>query len=161
MNPSRLDECIQTTLAAYPPLAGRSAQLLTARDHHTPTPPGDWIDVTMLVTLITNPPQRHAETTHYGGLITHTHGPVPLGVRPVDAKKLIPCAKAAKNLPKGFRLEQASGELFWPIYPGCDEPLYSFDDGQQHCQVGAYSGRLVHTLEHPRAETPALAGVAN
>ena len=53
-------------MTAWEPVIGLEvhAQLLTASDHHTPTPPGDWIDVTMLVTLITNPPQRHACATH-------------------------------------------------------------------------------------------------
>jgi hypothetical protein len=72
-----------------------------------------------------------------------TTGPVPLGVQPIDAKRLIPSCKDAQALPPGFPLAMASGSLYWPVYPGAEEPFYVFSVDGEGFRVGAYSGRAL------------------
>lgn len=139
MNVERFDQSIEDAFQHYGPL-GVDVRLLSVRDTATPTPPGDWISVTVEVTPVVQHPMSHADTWHFGGVITVTSGPVPLGVRPIDRERLIGAAAAAKQLPLGFPLKEASGDLFWPLVPGVNEPAYHFTAGHVSIAVGAYSG---------------------
>ncbi len=117
-----------------------NVQLLSVTDKKTPTPPGDWYSVTLEVEPVTADPHPRADTWYYGGKTRHTSGPVTLGIRPINKDKLVGCCSAAKKLPPGFPLEEASGELSWPVLPSVNEPLYHFYHGDVSIAVGAYSG---------------------
>jgi hypothetical protein len=142
MNVESFDQDIDATFKNYGPL-GVSVHLLSVRDTATPTPPGDWISVTVAVAPVAPPFSYHADTWNYGGVISHTTGPLPLGVRFIDRTRLIGAVAAAKKLPPGFPLQQASGDLFWPLVPGVNEPAYHFTAGETSIAVGAYSGRVL------------------
>ena len=140
MNPERFDEVINLSLAHYGPI-GVEASLLSVRDRHSPQPPGEWYTVVVEVEPVTAQPTPYAETWNYGGLISHERGPVPLGVRTINAKKLIGAVKAAKELPPGYDLKKASANLSWPLVPNLSEPLYSFLLNDSVFNVGAYTGK--------------------
>lgn len=142
MNVESFDKDIEITFSHYGPL-GVNVQLLSVRDTATPTPPGDWISVTVVVSPVVPNPVRHADTWNYGGFISHQSGPVPLGVRVIDRTRLIGAVAAARQLPPGFPLQEASGDLYWPLVPGVNEPAYHFTAGDTSIAVGAYSGAVL------------------
>jgi hypothetical protein len=142
MNCEAFDRDIEITFGHYGPI-GVSVQLLSVRDDATPTPPGNWISVTVAVAPIIPPLHYRADTWNYGGVISHSSGPLPLGIRFIDRTRLIGAVEAAKKLPIGFPLEQASGTLFWPLVPGASEPAYHFSVDDLTISVGAYSGVLM------------------
>jgi hypothetical protein len=141
MNCERFDKVIKTTFGNYGAI-GVDVQLLSVKDKATPTPPGDWYTVVVEVTPVTPKPDPHADVWYYGGLISHHSEPVPIGIRPIDKGKLMGCCNAAKKLPVGFPLDKASGELYWPLYPTIDEPIYIFHYKDAVCSIGAYTGDI-------------------
>lgn len=140
MNSKAFDEVIETTFGNYGPL-GVAAHLLSAKDTWTPTPPGDWFSVTVEVTPVVPEPHPVADTWYYGGVTEKETGPVPVGTRVINKDKLIGARRAAEKLPKGFPVEEASCELYWPLVPGVDEPNYVFHHDETVAAVGAYSGK--------------------
>lgn len=141
MKCEQFDEVRQLAMANYGKL-GVKAEILSEEDQHVSQPPFDWLSVTVKVTPVVPNPQPWAEEWFYGGVIEHIRKPVPLGVRPIDNQKLIPCCEAAKKLPVGFPLPDASGSLFWPLVPGADEPFYRFSVGETTIDIGAYTGKV-------------------
>ena len=102
------DEVINLAFSNYGQL-GVNVQLLSVTDKKTPTPPGNWYSVTLEVEPVTADPHPRADTWYYGGKTRHTSGSVTLGIRPINKDKLVGCCSAAKKLPPGFPLEEASG----------------------------------------------------
>ena len=151
MNCEAFDRDIQITFKHYGPL-GVDVQLYGVNDRATPTPPGDWISVTVVVTPVVEHPVPYTETWNYGGVITHTSQPgVPLGVLPINRERLIGACKAVEKLPKGFPVKESSCTLFWPLVPGADEPAYHFTASLGTSDVlvivGAYTGKILN--RHP------------
>jgi len=138
MNVESFDQDIARTFDHYGPL-GVDVHLLAVRDTPTPTH-GDFISVTVAVRVVAPPFAYHAETWNYGGFNSHTSGPLPLGIRFIERDRLIGAEAAARKLPPGFPLPDASGDLFWPLVPGVDEPHYFFTAGRHTIAVGAYTG---------------------
>jgi hypothetical protein len=141
MNCEMFDSCISDGFDQYGKI-GAHVQLLTVRDSSTPTPPYDWISVTLEVTPVVPNPIPYADTWYFGGVIRVERGRVPLGVRFIDRRRLIGCCEAAKKLPPGFPLPEASGGSLWPVCPGCHEPFYRFQHDSLCIDVGAYTGRV-------------------
>ena len=142
MNPERFDQVIGITLSHYGPI-GVDVELLSVKDRATPTPPNDWYQCMVEVSPVTMTPTTHADTWNYGGVISHTTGPVPLGIRTINQNKIIKATEAAQKLPPGFPLNEASCNLYWPLVPGCNEPLYSFHTDQTLINIGAYTGKVL------------------
>ncbi|HEX2077802.1 MAG TPA: hypothetical protein VHG08_08840 [Longimicrobium sp.] len=141
MNVESFDKDIERTFEHYGPL-GVDVHLLAVRDTPTPTH-GDFISVTVAVRVVAPPFEYHAETWNYGGFNSHTSGPLPLGIRFIDRTRLIGAVAAAKELPPGFPLPEASGDLVWPLSPGVNEPVYFFTAGHVTIVVGAYTGTVL------------------
>lgn len=157
MNCKSFDECIALTFEKYGPL-GVHVQLYSASDRATPTPPGDWTSVTVVVTPVVEHPVPHTDTWYYGGIISHTtHPGAPLGVLPIDRERLVGACTAFEAI--GDFPANASCDLFWPLVPGADEPAYTFSatQGGAHlvARVGAYSGKVLN--RHPVMETAGAA----
>lgn len=140
MNVESFDQDIERTFKHYGPI-GVDVHLLAVRDTPTPTH-GDFISVTVAVRVVAPPFDYHAETWNYGGFNSHSKGPLPLGIQFIDRTRLIGAVAAAKKLPPGFPLPDASGHLFWPLVPGVYEPHYFFTAGETTIAVGAYSGQV-------------------
>ncbi|HEX3043470.1 MAG TPA: hypothetical protein VHY08_01845 [Bacillota bacterium] len=141
MKCEQFDEVRNLTMAKYGGV-GVKVELLSESDHHVPTPPGDWLTVTVKVTPVVPNPEPWAEEWYYGGFLHSTKKPVPLGVRPIDNQKLKSCVEVAKNLPIGFPLPEASCNLFWPLVPSVTEPLYQFVHGETVINIGGYTGEI-------------------
>ncbi len=141
MNCEMFESCIDDAFKNYGEI-GVEVDLLTVADKHTETPPFDWVDVTLRVAPVVPHPEYRAETWHYGGLISVTTGPVPMGIQVIDREKLISCCEAAKKLPPGFPLSEAHGSLYWAVNPECKEPIYVFQAGETSITVGAYTGTV-------------------
>jgi hypothetical protein len=141
MNVESFDQDIALTFDHYGPI-GVDVQLLAVRDTPTPTH-GDFISVTVAVRVVAPPFAYHAETWNYGGFNSHTSGPLPLGIQFIDRDRLIGAQAAAKQLPPGFPLPEASGDLVWPLVPGVNEPAYHFTAGDVTIAVGAYTGTVL------------------
>jgi hypothetical protein len=149
MNVESFDQDIERTFEHYGP-TGVDVHLLAVRDIPTPTQ-GDFISVTVAVRVVSPPFDYHAETWNYGGFNSHTRGPLPLGIRFIDRDRLIGARAAADKLPLGFRLQDASGDLIWPLVPGVNEPAYHFTAGKTTIVVGAYSGELLSNSDEAAA----------
>lgn len=143
MNCESFDKDIQITFAKYEPVLGVTVKLLSVKDRHSPQPPYDWIDVMVEIAPVVQNPEWKAVTWHYGGLISSTISPVPIGIRPIDKDKLIGACTAAKKLPVGFDVASANCDLVWPVYYKALEPIYSFYNEEVCFRVGAYTGKLI------------------
>jgi hypothetical protein len=141
MNAENFDQDIALTFDHYGPI-GVEVHLLAVRDTPTPTH-GDFVSVTVAVRVVAPPFEFHAETWNYGGFNSHTKGPLPLGIQFIERTRLIGAVAAAKKLPPGFPLPEASANLVWPLVPGVFEPHYHFTAGEVTIAVGAYSGRVI------------------
>jgi hypothetical protein len=149
MNVESFDQDIERTFGHYGPI-GVAVHLLAVRDTPTPTG-GDFISVTVAVAPVAPPFAYHADTWNYGGFNSHTSGPLPLGIRFIDRDRLVGAAAAARELPPGFPLQEAMGDLFWPLVPGVSEPAYHFTAGDTSIAVGAYTGRLINGADQAAA----------
>ena len=158
MNCEAFDKDIEITFEQYGPL-GVNVQLYSVNDQATPTPPGDWISVTVVVTPVVPQPIPHTDTWYYGGVISHTSQQGrPLGVLPIDRSRLVGACKAVAALPAGFPVAEASCSLYWPLVPGAGEPGYHFTASAGRSDmlviVGAYSGKILNS-HHVGGLTPA------
>jgi hypothetical protein len=149
MNCEAFDQDIEATFKHYGKL-GVNVELYSVNDRATPTPPGDWISVTVVVTPVVPHPIPHTDTWYYGGVISHTsHQGAPLGVLPIDRNRLVGACKAVAALPDGFPVAEASCSLFWPLVPGSNEPAYNFTASAGTSDmlviVGAYSGKILNS----------------
>lgn len=149
MNCEAFDSDIQLTLQQYGPL-GVEVKLISVQDRATPTPPGDWIAVTVGVAPVVPNQVWRADTWHYGGVLSTSAGPLPLGVRFIDAARLIGACAAAQKLPDGFPVKEAACDLYWPLVPGVDEPAYHFHAVDEYVSVGAYTGTASPAAEAPQ-----------
>ncbi len=136
------DQDIENTFSQYGKL-GVKVDLLMARDRPSVTPPYDWIDVMVETAPVIAQPSPQADTWHYGGLISKTTSPVPLGIRVINKDKLIGSENAAKKLPPGFDLQTANCELSWHVNNTDKEPTYSFYHDKAHHSIGAYTGTII------------------
>jgi hypothetical protein len=164
MNCEAFDKDIRATFEHYGKL-GVHVQLYAVNDQPTPTPPGDWISVTVVVTPALFSPIPHTDTWYYGGAISHTSHPgAPLGVLPIDPSRLVGACKAASVLPSQYPVDLASCNLHWPLVPGSQEPTYTFvapvNVTEVMLIVGAYSGKLLNGYPPAEAETAVGAAVA-
>ena len=158
MNCEAFDQAIEHAFGHYRKL-GVNVQLLSVQDRPIFIEPGDLITVVLEVTPVVKDPVPHTEIWHFSGVIRLTTQPgVPLGVRPIQRERLVGACRAVeaiRRVPGEFPIEQATCELFWPLVPGVNEPLYTFtaslDTEDLVAVVGAYSGK-VHT--HPVTPPP-------
>ncbi|MCL3779417.1 hypothetical protein EMN47_03350 [Prolixibacteraceae bacterium JC049] len=152
MNCEKFDSAIKAALSNYGPL-GVDVKLMFAQDTVSPNPPYDWYKVCLQVTPVVLHPETYFEIWNYGGLITHRKIEHLEGCRPINQNRIVSACKAAQQLPPGFPLPEANCELYWPIYPGVNEPIYSFHTDNVCIQVGAYTCQILQTTDTKQPAT--------
>ncbi len=142
MNCDSIDGAIDSAFEQYEGRIGVSVQLLAVVDSHAEAPPYEWISVELGVAPVVPDPVWSVERWHFGGLITHETGRMPVGVRLIDRDQLLPCSDIVALLPLGYRVDLASAHLFFPLIPTLDEPIWVIDWNGATFQFGAYTGTL-------------------
>ena len=140
MNCDSIESSIEHALAQYEGRIGTTVRLLSVIDEPASPEPGDWIAVSVgLAPLVPNPVWS-VQTWHFQGTVTQETGPMPLGVRLIDRALLLPCHEIVAALPEGFRVDLASAQLYFPLMPTVEEPLWTIEWGTAVYQIGAYTG---------------------
>ena len=140
MNCDSIESSIEYALAQYEGRVGTTVRLLSVIDEPAEPAPGDWIAVSVgLAPLVPNPVWS-LQTWHFEGTVTQETGAMPLGVRLIEREQLLPCSRIVSSLPDGFRVDLASAQLYFPLVPTLDEPIWVIRWNDATYEIGAYTG---------------------
>jgi len=142
MDCESIDRAIDEALQHYEGRVGVSIRLLSVLETPATDSEAGWIAVSIGIAPVVPNPVWSIQTWRFAATVTSETGEMPPGVQMIERERLLPCSEIITALPDAFPVARAAAQLYFPLTPTLEEPIWGIEADGVRFEIGAYTGIL-------------------